>query len=76
LPGTVIKTDGYPTYPRAISEISCIHRVVNHTLGFVSSDGTNTNSIENVWAHLKTDIRTRRGVMFNNLPFLVNEWTI
>lgn len=74
--GTVIKTDGYPTYPRAISEINCIHRVVNHTLGFVSSDGTHTNSIENVWAHLKTDIRTRRGVMYKNLSSLIVEWTL
>lgn len=76
MPGTIIKTDGYPSYPRAIREIGCIHLLVNHTEGFVSNDGVHTNLIENVWAHLKTDLRSKRGIMFKNLSHFILEWSM
>jgi hypothetical protein len=71
---SLIKSDGYPTYPAAIASIGCTHQVVNHSVGFVSQDGTHTNLIENIWAHLKTDIRSRRGVMFTNLKEFIKTW--
>lgn len=73
---SIIKSDGYPSYPRSILAVNCLHQVVNHSHGFVSGDGTHTNIIENMWAHLKTDLRTRRGVMFSNLNKFIMEWSI
>lgn len=73
-PGTTIKSDGYPSYPSAISMANCQHFVVNHTLGFVNEDGIHTNTIESVWANLKIDIRNRRGVMFSHLEQYINEY--
>jgi hypothetical protein len=48
LEGTVIKTDGHPSYPEAILGSDCIHKVVNHSEGFKNCDGDHTNFIENL----------------------------
>ena len=64
---SIIKTDGFKSYPEAVSAANCTHLIVNHSEGFVAPDGTHTNLIENLWSHLKTDIKTRRGIMYNNL---------
>ncbi|MGL6009168.1 MAG: transposase, partial [Culicoidibacterales bacterium] len=74
--GTLIKSDGFASYPRAVENAHCFHRIVNHTQGFCEADGTNTNLIENLWSHLKTDIRTKRGIMFSKLSEFVKEWSL
>ncbi|WUR03783.1 DDE-TNP-IS1595 domain-containing protein [Vairimorpha necatrix] len=60
--GTDIVTDGYPSYPRAISEFGSHHSVVNHSMGFCNEEGQNTNYVENMWSHLKHDYRKRGGM--------------
>jgi hypothetical protein len=32
--GSLVKTDGYPTYPNVLLNMNCQHVVVNHNLGF------------------------------------------
>lgn len=76
LPGSVIKSDGYPSYPQAVRNSNCTHVVINHSEGFVNENGDHTNLIENVWSHLKTELRTRRGVMFRNMQKFVEEFII
>jgi hypothetical protein len=55
LPGTIIVSDRYPSYPKAASECGSTNEIVNITKGFVNEDGANTNDIENFWNHLKHD---------------------
>ncbi len=58
LPGTYIKTDGWAAYPSAIRrcnhlyEMQFLHKIVNHTEGFINSDGTHTNTVENLWSYV------------------------
>lgn len=73
-PGAIIKSDGYPSYIESIRRNNCTHHVVNHNRGFVNEDGVHTNSIESLWSRLKTEIRSRRGVMFNNLESFIKEY--
>lgn len=76
LPNSIIKSDGYPSYPRAIESSGCVHLVVNHSVGFINEQGEHTNLIENVWSHLKTELRTRRGVMLSNMENFAREFVI
>lgn len=60
--GTVIISDGYPSYPTAVKNFGSIHHVVQHKNEFVNKDGKHTNDIENLWSHLKQEYRKRGGV--------------
>ncbi|KAG0438492.1 hypothetical protein DMUE_3055 [Dictyocoela muelleri] len=43
---SIFHTDGHSSYP-GVSENLCLnHKVVNHSRGFISLDGTHTNNIE------------------------------
>lgn len=75
LPGSVLVTDGYPSYPRAVREFGSVHEVVNHNHGFVTVDGVNTNQIENLWSHLKQDYRGRVGVNHSRIVLFINEFS-
>lgn len=68
--GTIFHTDGYPSYPQVAQNLSLMHRVVNHTEGFVANDGTHTNLIEGFWANLKERMRAEHGVARQN----IDEW--
>lgn len=72
---STIVSDGYPSYPRAVRSISCSHIVVPHIDGFVTSDGESTNKIENLWSHLKSDIRKKHGVAHNNLSTFLKQFS-
>jgi hypothetical protein len=48
LNGSVLRSDGYPSYPSAVGEFGSRHKVVNHTIGFVNEVGQHTNLIENL----------------------------
>ncbi|KCZ75860.1 hypothetical protein H311_03155 [Anncaliia algerae PRA109] len=52
--GTILKSDGYPSYQKASVFSNFEHKVVNHNKSFVAEDGTHTNLIEFVWIHFKT----------------------
>lgn len=51
---SIIKTDGHPSYPKAVEINNCLHIIVNHSRGFKNMDGHTTNSIEGMWVILKT----------------------
>lgn len=76
LPGSIIKSDGYPSYPSSIKNAGCIHHIVNHSEGFINAEGEHTNKIENVWSHFKTELKTRRGVMYTNMKYFAQEFVI
>ncbi|KRH92347.1 putative transposable element [Pseudoloma neurophilia] len=71
-PGTKIVTDGYSSYPNAVNEAMYQHETVNHSVGFTNDEGEHTNTIENLWSHLKNEIRRRCGVIHANIhEFLI-----
>ncbi|KAG0435235.1 hypothetical protein DMUE_4820 [Dictyocoela muelleri] len=74
-PGSIIVTDGYPSYPSAVRRFNGRHLVVNHSNEFVTSDGVHTNSIENLWSHLKMEYRSRAGISGDRLMLFLNEFT-
>ncbi|KCZ77993.1 hypothetical protein H311_00987 [Anncaliia algerae PRA109] len=51
--GSLIITDGYPSYSTAVKKFNSFHVIVNHTEGFKNSEDFHTNSIENFGAILK-----------------------
>ncbi|KAG0419816.1 hypothetical protein DMUE_6361, partial [Dictyocoela muelleri] len=60
--GSILYTDGHPSYPQVAENLGLQHQVVNHSLGFVAPDGTHTNLIEGFWSHLKAKMRSQHGV--------------
>ena len=48
VPGSIIVTDGYPSYPGDVSEFGSCHEVVNHSVGFVNAQGAHINKIESL----------------------------
>lgn len=72
--GTIIVTDGYPSYPSAVRLFGAVHHVVNHTEGFVNADGMHTNLIENLWGHLKQEYRSRNGVNKERMQYFLIEF--
>lgn len=79
-PGTHIKTDGWAAYPSAIRRcndtfaMNLSHDVVNHSEGFTNADGTHTNTIENLWSHVRSSWRARHGVNRNRLEDFIAEF--
>ncbi|KAG0419986.1 hypothetical protein EQH57_0337 [Dictyocoela roeselum] len=45
--GSIIVSDGYPSYSSAVSSFGAEHKIVPHNVGFVNSEGYNTNLIKN-----------------------------
>ncbi len=78
--GTHVKTDGWAAYPSAIRrcndtfEMNLTHEVVNHSEGFTNADGTHTNTIENLWSHVRSSWRARHGVNRNRLEDFISEF--
>lgn len=74
--GTIIKTDGYPSYPNAVSQNNCQHIQVNHSHNFVDEAGNHTNSIESIWAGIKDEIGARHGVGYLKLKDFIKEYEL
>jgi hypothetical protein len=71
LSGSIIVSDGYPSYPKAASQFGSIHEIVYHSVGSVNEDGAHTKQIENFWSHLKHDYRKRSGLLKDRIvPWL------
>jgi hypothetical protein len=51
-------TDGYPSYPSVAENLHFEHQIVTHAEGFVNSFGQSTKLIENLWLHMKTEIKS------------------
>ncbi|KCZ77594.1 hypothetical protein H311_01391, partial [Anncaliia algerae PRA109] len=69
--GTKVITDGFKSYPQAVSSINGQHIVVNHSIGFKNQDGFHINNIENLWSILKYKIKRRRGVLMSNIDIFL-----
>lgn len=74
LKGSVIKTDGYPSYIKAVKDNECEHIVVSHKNGFRNEMGHTTNTIEGLWSLLKHDIKKRKGINRNILKDYIYEF--
>ncbi|KAG0420676.1 hypothetical protein EQH57_0055 [Dictyocoela roeselum] len=72
--GSIIVSDGYPSYPSAIRIFGSEHKIVPHNIGFVNLEGYNTNLIENLWSHLKVEYKIRRGIQKENLVDFIFEF--
>ncbi|KAG0421007.1 hypothetical protein DMUE_6317, partial [Dictyocoela muelleri] len=68
-------TDGHPSYPGVAENLCLKHKVVIHSKGFISSDGTHTNNIEGFWSHLKASMRKEHGVKRVNIDKWISEYT-
>ena len=73
-PGSIIVTDGYPSYPSAVTNFGSRHEVVNHSIGFMNADGAHTNQIENIWSHLKQEYRARGGINRGRIILFLKEF--
>jgi hypothetical protein len=73
-PGSILVTDGYPSYPVVACSLNMSHFVVNHSEGFTNQTGDHTNNIENLWSHLKLSISSKHGVMNSNISAFLNEF--
>ena len=57
--GSIVFTDMWKGYDQISSALGMEHRVVNHSVEFVSEDGVHTNTIEATWCGLKLLIPRR-----------------
>jgi hypothetical protein len=48
--------------PQPVKYNKCTHKVVNHFLGSVNSEGEHTNCIDSLWAGIKSEIQNSRVV--------------
>ena len=62
VPGSIIATDGYPSYRGVVTEFGSCHDVVNYSVWFVNAQGAYTNQIENLRSHLRHAYRKRGGI--------------
>lgn len=53
--GSVVYTDDHPSYLGVSKNLNLVHRVLNHSQGFVSYE-IHTNNFESFWSHLKSMI--------------------
>lgn len=72
--GSILRTDGYPSYPSVALALQLQHEIVNHSTGFVNEFGQSTNNIENFWLPLKTEIKSRYGVLHARIPSFIDEF--
>lgn len=71
---TIIRTDGYPSYPSAVEMFGSEHQIVFHTDGFKNEKGQTTNAIENLWSHLKGEYRRRNGLRKEKIDGFLKEF--
>jgi hypothetical protein len=69
-----MRSDGHPSYPLVARNLNFNHEIVNHSMGFLNSDGQSTNLIENLWLHLKSEIKSRYGVIYCKINRFLEEF--
>jgi hypothetical protein len=75
LVNTIIRTDGYPIYPASVPNFGAEHRIELHTDGFTIVIRQHTNPIEIFFTNIKTEMRSRYGVMRVKLEDFIEEFT-
>ncbi|KCZ74867.1 hypothetical protein H311_04163, partial [Anncaliia algerae PRA109] len=72
--GSLIITDGYYSYTQSVKEFDSFHALINHSEGFKNGDGLTTNSIINLWSHLKKDCLERAGINKTRINLFIKEF--
>lgn len=72
--GSIIRTDGYRSYPRAVHDFGSVHEIVNHSIGFRNEFGQTTNSVENLWSSFKGEYRARCGLRKERISLFIREF--
>ncbi|KCZ79560.1 hypothetical protein H312_03053 [Anncaliia algerae PRA339] len=72
---SIFTTDGHPSYPRVAEHLHLHHNVVNHSEGFINSEGIHTNNIEGFWSHLKSELRRQGVVMRRNIDDWIEDFS-
>lgn len=72
--GAIIYTDEWKAY-NSLNTLGYVHKTVNHSQYYVSSDGNHTNTVEVTWHHLKTRILRKMFGIPNSLltSYLIEE---
>jgi transposase len=50
------------------------HHTVNHSVEFVTDAGIHSNTIENLWGHMKADLKYQHGTSKALLPGILDEF--
>lgn len=72
--GSIIRSDGHPSYPKAVNDFGSLHEIVNHSKSFKNESGQTTNKIENLWSGFKTLYRSRHGLRKENIEGFIAEF--
>ena len=70
--GGTIHSDGYGAY-HYLAQHGYVHRIVNHSNGYVEASGVHTNGIESFWRYAKDLFRSRRGLPRSEYQFHLDE---
>lgn len=74
-PGTIIHSDSWAAYSDLQNNLGFAHQQVNHRYNFVDpTTGGHTQHIESYWCRLKSRIKMMKGVVKEELPFVVGEF--
>jgi hypothetical protein len=72
--GSILVSDGHPSYPGVARNLGLTHLVVNHSVGFLNDDGDHTNGIENLWSQMKSIMSRQHGVKREDIDLWLEEF--
>lgn len=64
---TIVKTDVYLLYLKVCNELDPDHIIVSNNKGLMNFQCFHTNTIKNIWSHLRKFIGNYHGVMRDNV---------
>lgn len=72
--GSIIITDGYPSYPSTVAIFKSCHKVVNHSVEFINTLRVYTNQIENMWSDFKYAFQKHSDINKGIINLFLNTW--
>ena len=72
-PDSILKTDGWRSYPQVANSLNMKHIQLNHSKGIANKDGETTNQIEGTWGFLKKKMAGRNWVTKERIQDFLNE---
>ena len=72
-PGSILKTDGWKSYPKVANTLKMKHIQFNHSKGFANKDGETTNQIEGTRGFLKRKMSGRNWVTRDRIQDFLHE---